>query len=184
MTFIASTMPKIPDSTSIVHAFRCANRKESDGNITEATVTIREDQHFDLSSSSLTPFENNTCTCTKEQDQHDTLTHEETSGTAPDPAEYIEVPLNDDKGCVYPNEKEDSESKQNQDTTSIKSKRMLYGADAKESHPFFDGRFVEINGKVQINKYFEAHQEITRKRLRRGRRRRPAPVPKRNDVHA
>lgn len=166
-------MPKIPDNN--VHTFCRGNRKESEGNITEVTVTISEDEHFELSSSSLTPSENDT------NDQHATSKHKETTSTARDAAEYtigpIEVPLNDDKGCVFlPNENE--EKNENKPNHNIKSKRTLYGANAKESHPFFDGRFIEVNGMIQINEDFGAHRELAGQRLRRGRRRRPAPVPK------
>ena len=178
MNFIASTMPKFPNSST----FRRGISKESEGDITAATITIDEDQGFGMSSSSLAPIENDT------KEQHGTSTHEEIASTVRDRAEYIigpiEVPLNDDKGCVHRNEREeqddDSTGKQNH-TIKIK-KHTIYGANAKGSHPFFDGRFVEINGMVQINNDFEAHREITRQKLRRGRRRRP--VLERSSVNA
>ena len=171
MNFIASNMPKIPNRDT----FRRGFSKESEGDITAATISIDEDQGFGLSSSSFAPFENDT------EDQHGTSTHEETSSTVRDPAELtctigpIEVPLNDDnKSCVHRYEKEGHDERTNMQNRDIKIKRTLYGADEKESHPFFDGRFVEIDGMVQVNKDFEAHREIARRRLRRGRRRQPA----------
>lgn len=46
-----------------------------------------------------------------------------------------------------------------------------YGGLSKESHPFFDGRFVEIDGLIQYDPDWREKQKEEAKKKRRGRRR-------------
>jgi len=60
------------------------------------------------------------------------------------------------------------------DDDSITRRDPIYGSDAKETHPFFDNRFIELDGLVVLNPEWEAKQlarrEQRQQRLRQRRR--------------
>jgi len=60
------------------------------------------------------------------------------------------------------------------DDDSITRRNTIYGSDAKETHPFFDDRFIEADGLIVLNPEWEAKQlarrEQRQQRLRQRRR--------------
>lgn len=64
-----------------------------------------------------------------------------------------------------------SEDLKDQSDLPTRDNDSKYGRLSKESHPFFDGRFVEIDGLIQYDPDWREKQKEEAKRKRRGRRR-------------
>ena len=133
------------------------DKENSDAASTATTAAATQSEISELSSSTLTDNEaSSPSTCNQRETQVAPKTKRPILATILEP---IFESLNDEV--------------ERRDDDSIARRNIIYGPNAKESHPFFDGRFIEVDGMVVLDPKWQEKQMAIREQrpLRRGRRR-------------
>ena len=94
--------------------------------------------------------------------------HQEGNAVTPRAKSSSRAESDHSSSYFYEEISEDLKDHSNLQTSDNDSK---YGKLSKESHPFFDGRFVEIDGLIQYDPDWREKQKEEAKRKRRGQRR-------------
>ena len=135
------------------------DKEKSDAASTATTAAATQSEISELSSSTLTDDEASspsTCTCNQRETQVAPKTKRPILATILEP---IFESLNDEV--------------ERRDDDNIARRNIIYGPNAKESHPFFDDRFIEVDDMVVLDPKWQEKQMVIREQrpLRRGRRR-------------
>ena len=132
------------------------DKENRDATSAAATTAATQSEIFDLSSSTLT-------------DDESSRTHASNQPEIQAPSKTRRPILASILEPIF----ESLNDEIKRDDESIARRNIIYGSNAKESHPFFDDRFIEVDGMVVLDPEWKEKQTAIREQrpLRRGRRR-------------